>query len=418
MAKPAGDIARNSALRLLAGIRNGQRLSDQEQVLHGLSGPDQARALRLATTVLRHQSRADLVLAALMDRRAPPPVMEILRLGTVEMLELAEAPHGVVASLVTIARAGGKKTGAAAGLINAVLRRVAGTEGWGALPPQRLPDWLRTPMNKAWGKDVAPMIEAAHQAGAPIDLTLKPGATAPEQARVLPTGSYRLLRSAQVSALSGYAEGDWWVQDAAAALAVPMLRPEPGEHIADLCAAPGGKTLQLAAAGANVTAIDINEARLAQVAANLARAGLEARLIAADALAWEPDQPLDAVLLDAPCSATGTIRRHPDLPFLRDGSGVPALIALQSQLIDRALHLLPPGGRMVYAVCSLIPAEGETQIRAALGRHPRLMVEKPDLPGIAPEWITPEGGLRLRPDYWPDQGGMDGFFIARLRKPA
>lgn len=165
-----------------------------------------------------------------------------------------------------------------------------------------------------------------------------------------------------------------------------------------------------------MTAVDISPARLKRVAENLRRCGLAAELAAADALEWRPDGLLDAVLLDAPCSATGTIRRHPDLPFLRDGSGIPALIDLQSRLIDHALSLLPPGGRLVYAVCSLLPDEGEAQVAAALARHPGLRVEEPVLPGIEPDWITPEGGLRTRPDHWADRGGLDGFFMARLRK--
>ena len=224
--------------------------------------------------------------------------------------------------------------------------------------------------------------------------------------------------SVQVSALPGYEEGDWWVQDAAAALPARMLNARLGEKVADLCAAPGGKTMQLAATGADVFAIDINEYRLKRVTENLGRCGLTATIVAADALEWGPDQPLDAILLDAPCSATGTIRRHPDMPFIRDGYGVAELIELQTAMLDHALTLLRPGGRLVYATCSLIPDEGEVQIEEALQRHPGLTVEHPTLDGIEPAWITPEGGLRLRPDYWADLGGMDGFYMACLRKPA
>ncbi len=207
------------------------------------------------------------------------------------------------------------------------------------------------------------------------------------------------------------------VQDAAAALAVRLLAPQPGERTLDLCAAPGGKTLQLAAAGAEVTALDISGPRMARVEANLARTGLTATLVTADALHWQPDAPFDAILLDAPCSATGTIRRHPDLPFVKDGSELTALTALQSALLDRALGWLKPGGRLVYATCSLLPEEGEAQLTATLQRHPELTVEHPDLPGVEPDWWTAEGALRLRPDLWADTGGMDGFFLARLRKP-
>ncbi|WP_234854117.1 RsmB/NOP family class I SAM-dependent RNA methyltransferase [Paracoccus everestensis] len=410
------DMARGGALRLLSGVRDGLSLSDQAGALKALPPADQARAGRLAGAVLRHQSRADAVIAGHVSRKPSPQVADILRLAVVEMLDLGGAAHGVVDAAVTLTRGLGQKGQAASGMVNAVLRKVAGYQGWSDLPPQPMPDWLREPVALAWGEGVAQAIEAAHQAGAPLDLTPKPGASV-EGSEVLPTGSLRLHGPAQVSALPGYAQGDWWVQDAAAALPVRLLDPKPGERIADLCAAPGGKTLQLAAAGAQVAAVDISPARLRRVAENLRRCDLDADLVAADALEWRPDAPLDAVLLDAPCSATGTIRRHPDLPFLREGAGIPPLIDLQARLIDHALSLIPPGGRMVYAVCSLLPDEGEAQVAAALARHPGLMVETPDLPGIDPAWITPEGGLRTRPDCWADRGGMDGFFMIRLRKP-
>ncbi len=411
----AGDGARSGALRLLAAVDMGATLDEAAALVDRLAPSERARARRLALEVLRREERADRLLAPMLARRPRPEIMRILRLATVEMLALGEAPHGVVNSAVALARASGRKGQAASGMVNAVLRKVSGAgETWAALQPQKMPAWLRTPVVDAWGEDVARAIEGAHEAGAPLDLTPK-GETPGE---VLPTGSHRLPAGAQVSALPGYDKGDWWVQDAAAALAVWVLEPQPGEVIADLCAAPGGKTLQLAAAGAEVTAIDISEPRLARVADNLARCGLSAGLVAADALAWRPDQPLDAVLLDAPCSATGTIRRHPELPRIRDGAGLADLTALQAQLIDHALGLLKPGGRLVYATCSLLPAEGEEQLSAALARHPGLMVEPPRAPGIDPGWITAQGALRLRPDLWPERGGMDGFFIARLRKSA
>ncbi|WP_347137868.1 transcription antitermination factor NusB [Paracoccus sp. SSK6] len=408
-------MARSGALRLLAGVRDGLSLSDQAGALKALSSADQARAGRLAGAVLRHNARADAVIAGYVSRKPSPQVADILRLAVVELLELDSAPHGVVDAAVSLTRGLGQKGQAASGMVNAVLRKVSAHQGWADLPPQPMPAWLREPVAAAYGEEAAQAIEAAHQAAAPLDLSPKPGVSV-EGAEPLPTGSLRLHGPVQVSALPGFAEGDWWVQDAAAALPARLLDPQPGERIADLCAAPGGKTLQLAAAGAQVTAVDINPARLKRVAENLRRCGLSADLVAADALDWRPDAPLDAILLDAPCSATGTIRRHPDLPFLRDGSGIPALIDLQSRLIDHALSLLPPGGRMVYAVCSLLPDEGEAQIAAALARHPGLTVEEPALPGADPSWITPEGGLRTRPDFWPDKGGMDGFFMARLRK--
>ena len=413
-----GDGARQGALRLLAAVEDGATLDEAAPVLDRLAPPDRARARRLALEVLRRSDPADALLAPLLARRPRPEIRRILRLATVEMLALEQAPHGVVNAAVTLCRDLGGKGQAAAGMVNAVLRKVAEAQDrWNGLPPQMLPRWLRQPMVAAWGRDVTRAIEAAHQAGAPLDLTPK-AAAAPEDipGEALPTGSYRLPSGTQVSALPGYETGDWWVQDAAAALAVRVLDPRPGERIADLCAAPGGKTLQLAAAGAQVTALDLSETRLARVAENLARCGLSAGLVAGDALDWRPEDPLDAVLLDAPCSATGTIRRHPELPLIRDGAGLDELTALQARLIDHALTLLKPDGRLVYATCSLLPVEGEAQLAAALARHPGLRAEPATAPGVDPAWLTPQGGLRLRPDLWPERGGMDGFFIARLRK--
>ncbi|MFN3327168.1 MAG: RsmB/NOP family class I SAM-dependent RNA methyltransferase, partial [Bryobacteraceae bacterium] len=230
-----------------------------------------------------------------------------------------------------------------AGLVNAVLRALPEDGMFDGLPPQRLPRWLRQPLVHAWGREAVGAIEAVQAREPPLDLTLRPGFPAPE-GEVLPTGSLRLTSAGQVSALPGYAAGGWWVQDAAAALPARLLAARPGERVLDLCAAPGGKTLQLAAAGAEVTALDISEPRMARLRANLARTGLSARVVVADALHWQPDGIFDAILLDAPCSATGTIRRHPDLPFVKDGSEVAGLVALQAQLLDRALGWLKPGG--------------------------------------------------------------------------
>lgn len=411
-------MARQGALRLIQNVREGRSLAEQPGALRGLPAPEQARAARLAAETLRHQGRADAVIASLVSRKPVPQVLDVLRLAVVEMLELGAPAHGVVGAAVDLTKTLGKRGQAAAGMVNAVLRKAAAYPDWTKLSPQELPEWLREPLVEAYGEPTLRAIEDAHQQGAPLDLTPKPGATPVPGAEVLPTGSWRLTGPVQVSALPGYEAGDWWVQDAAAALPAKLLDPQPGERIADLCAAPGGKTLQLAAAGADVIAVDISEPRLRRVRENLDRCRLSAHIIAADALDWQPEAPLDAVLLDAPCSATGTIRRHPDLPFIRDGHGIAELIELQAAMIDHALSILRPGGRLVFATCSLIPDEGEVQVEEALARHPGLSVERPNLPGTDPGWITEEGGLRLRPDYWADRGGMDGFYMARLRKPA
>lgn len=418
------DSARAAALGLIAGVTEAhETLADQiaAGALAALPPPDRARAQRLATTTLRHLAQADAMLKPHLRRRPSADILALLRLATVELCAEGAAPHGVVNAAVTLTRAGGRRTESFAGLVNAVLRKIAAeTERWATLPAPELPGWLRGRLMSAYGKAAVQRMEAAHLAGAPLDLSAKTPAEAAEAlgAEILPTGSLRLATGAQVSELPGFAEGAWWVQDAAAALAARALAPAPGARVLDLCAAPGGKTLQLAAMGAEVTALDISAPRLARVEENLARTGLRATILAADALSFAPEAPFDAILLDAPCSATGTIRRHPDLPFVKTAAGIKELVALQAALLDRALGWLAPGGRLTYCTCSLLPEEGEAQIRAALARHPGLTVTPPEIAGVEPGWITPEGGLRLRPDYWPERGGMDGFYIANLSRSA
>jgi len=418
--------ARGAAVALLNAVTvEGRLLGDLtvgDGPLSGLDAPGRARAQRLAQDTLRGLGRLDAILAGHVERLPQPPALNVLRLGAYEICN-GEAAHGVVNECVSLAAAG-PRGATMKGLVNAVLRKVAET-GPAAYPQMavpQLPDWLRLPLVEAWGADAVTAMEAAHLAGAPLDLTPRDPADAPALAEtlgatLLPTGSLRLENAGKISALPGHDEGRWWVQDAAAAMAARVLAPQPGETVLDLCAAPGGKTMQMAAAGADVTALDLSERRIERLRENLARTGLSATCIAADALDWEGG-PFDAVLLDAPCSATGTIRRHPDLPHARNGEGISELIAQQAEMIDRALTLVAPGGRLVYATCSLIPDEGEVQVEQALERHPGLVVDRAaiDLPGIDPAWITEEGGLRLRPDHWPEAGGMDGFYIACLRR--
>ena len=420
-----GIAPRRAALHLLDQITGEGRLMAElvaGGALQHLVGEDRARAQRLATQTLRGLDRADRMLKPFLTKAPPLTIRNILRLGTVEIAQGAAA-HGVVNDMVQIAGLG-KRTATLKGLVNAVLRKVAaaGPGAWAALPAPALPNWLRGPLVDAWGRKAVVAIEAAHFAGAALDLTARQDpvvVAALLGGQVLPTGSVRLSDAGQVSLLPGYADGLWWVQDAAAALPVRILAPQPGETVLDLCAAPGGKTMQLAALGAQVTALDLSAPRMARVAENLARTGLAATVVIGDALSYDAGL-FDAVLLDAPCSATGTIRRHPDLPYAKDGSDFAGLIAQQTAMIDQALTLLKPGGRLVFCTCSLLPDEGEVQAEAALARHPGLTVNRAalDLPGIDPAWITPEGGLRLRPDYWPERGGMDGFYIICLRKPA
>jgi 16S rRNA (cytosine967-C5)-methyltransferase len=417
-----GVQARRSAVYLLDMILEEESLMSEllaAGALEKLPPDDRARAQRLALDTLRGMERADRLLQKHLSKNPPMTVRNALRVGTIELCQ-GGAAHGVVNAMVELVGSH-KKLGHLKGLTNAVLRKIAteGPEAWAALRSPRLPKWLRGPLSEEWGADAMAAIEAAHFAGAPLDLSARKDPVALAEAVggiVLPTGSVRVADAGQVTAMPGFAEGDWWVQDAAAALPVKILAPQKGEAVLDLCAAPGGKTMQLAAAGAQVTAVDSSKPRMQRVRENLARVHLPAKVVVVDAREFEGQ--FDAIMLDAPCSATGTIRRHPDLPYAKDGSEFGDLIELQAELIDHAWSLLNPGGRLVFCTCSLLPDEGEVQIDEALERHSDMTVDRGalDIPGVDPAWISSEGGLRLRPDYWPDLGGMDGFYIACLRK--
>jgi 16S rRNA (cytosine967-C5)-methyltransferase len=416
----ASGTARSAAIALLnavlgEGMLLSQALAEDAGFLAGMGPADRARAQRLVLAVLRQLEPVDAVLKPLLRKAPPLEVVNILRLAVVE-IKAGAAMHGVVNTAVNQTRKG-NRTQHMAGLVNAVLRQIDETPLQG--PPQRLPRWMRQPLVHRYGRDAVSAIEAVQAQVPPMDLTRHPGREMDPAllgAVVLPTGSWRLAAAGQVSALPGYATGDWWVQDAGAALAVPLLGVKPQQRVLDLCAAPGGKTMQLAAAGAQVVAVDISGPRMARVAQNLARTGLTASLVVADALNWEPDALFDAILLDAPCSATGTLRRHPDLPFVKDDSDVAMLVTLQAQLLDRALGWLKPGGRLVFCTCSLMAEEGEDQLTAALARHRGLAVVPAALPGVPADWVTPQGALRLRPDFWAEQGGVDGFFMVCLTR--
>jgi len=409
------DPARRAALDLLSSVAVRQRTLAEAipRALSGLDAGDRARAQRLATETLRWADRADRMLGPYLRLKPAGPVLNLLRLGVVEICQMGEAPHGVVNDLVELAGSKGPKR-----LANAVLRKIAGDAGrWASLPLPRLPKWLRKRLLAHYGKDTVLAMEAAHARAAPVDLTVI--ADPADWARrlggtVLPTGSVRMAAGFEVTRADGFAGGAWWVQDAAAALPARCLGDVRGLRALDICAAPGGKTMQMAAAGADVTALDISEKRMVRLGENLKRTGLGAQIVVRDALDFDAE-PFDVVLLDAPCTATGTIRRHPDMPFVRDETALADMMPLQARLMDKAISLLRPGGRLVYCTCSLLPEEGEDQVRAALDRHPDVELQGCSLPGVGDEWAV-ASGLRTRPDYWPALGGLDGFFVALMKK--
>lgn len=416
-----GIIPRRAAVRLMDGVLGKGALLPEmltSGVMDKLEPSEKARAQRLATETLRWMDRADRMLGPFLQRKPELMVHNVLRLSVVELCVDGAAAHGVVNAAVAMVKAD-KEHHRASGMVNAVLRKID-VEAWDKLPVSRLPKWLRKPLVADYGKKTIEAMEVAFAAGAPLDLTAKTDAAAVAKAvggEVLPTGSVRLRDAGQVSMLAGYDAGDWWVQDAAAALPAKILNAVEGERVLDMCAAPGGKTMQLAATGAEVVAIDVSKGRMTRVRENLARTGLKATLRVTDALIWT-EALFDAILLDAPCTATGTIRRHPDLPHAKNGEDFPVLFALQEKMIDHALKQLKPGGRLVFCTCSLLPDEGEIQVEDALKRNKGLTVEPIQLDGIDSAWASPEGGIRIRPDYWADRGGLDGFYIAVLRKPA
>ena len=412
---------RAAAHDLIAAVLEGRRslsevIARAPDSFAALPPEGRARAQRLASETFRHMGRADHHLRRALRKTPPEPVMWVLRMAVIEMHVVGAPAHGVINDAVDLTRRAAQPR--LDGLVNAVLRQLSDGLDWASAPVPRLPGWLRGALQNAYGAKVTAAIEAAHLVPAPLDLTLR--GTSPEglEGEILPTGSLRLRDPGQISALPGYDAGQWWVQDAAAALPARLLGDVAGLRVLDLCAAPGGKTMQLAAQGAHVTALDISAARMVRLRENLARTQLQADLVVADALEWQPEAPFDAILLDAPCSATGTLRRHPELPLIRMKEDVKSLQALQAALLDRVLDpahgLLRPGGRVVFCTCSLLPSEGSDQIAAALARH-TVQVVPPDLPGLPQEWRLPDGCLRTRPDYWAERGGLDGFFIAVLQ---
>ena len=399
--------------------------------LAALAERDRALTRALAATVLRRLGTLRHIVSLFLQRGPPaqaPLVETALLLGAAQILFLQVPDHAAVDLSVRLVRAD-RRAMHFAGLVNAVLRRVAreGAERLAELDPVVLdtPDWLLARWIKTYGEPTARAIAAANGREPALDLTVKsdPQAWAARlNGRVLPTGTVRTIAHGAVTALPGFAEGAWWVQDAAAALPARLFGDLAGRRVADLCAAPGGKTAQLASAGALVTAVDRAEARLDRVRENLARLSLTAELVCADAATWSTEQTFDAVLLDAPCSSTGTIRRHPDVPWLKRAADIAALSRVQGQLIERALALTKNGGTLIYCTCSLEPEENEDVVAALLARHQsvrRVPIAANEVFGRA-EFISEAGDLRTLPCHLPDPdshfAGLDGFYAARLEK--
>jgi 16S rRNA (cytosine967-C5)-methyltransferase len=371
------------------------------------------------------------VLDTFLERGMPDKggkLYPILLSGAAQLIFLKTPPHAAIDLAVRLAQ-WDSRARRYDKLVNAVLRRVA-KEGDSIVasldaPRVNTPDWLWDRWVARYGAERAQAIAAANLIEPPLDLTVKsdPQHWAIEMSgRVLPNRSVRLLPKGRIEALPGFEQGAWWVQDAAASLPAHLMGDVAGKRVADLCAAPGGKTAQLALAGASVAAVDISKTRLKTLSANLARLGLAATTVAADAATWSPEERFDAVLLDAPCSSTGTIRRHPDIPYLKSPKDIDALAALQARLLDNATALLKPGGTLVYSTCSLELEEGEAQIAALLARNSGVQVD-PILPGDVfgqPDWLQPPGFLRTFPYQLdlgtPEWSGMDGFFAARLKR--
>ncbi|AWN48022.1 MFS transporter [Methylobacterium terrae] len=430
---PARRLAWGTVADLL-GKNRGTALEDaiEPAVQRAVLPPQDAGLARaIATTTFRHLGVIRHALHGRLAKGLPedqPGLVALLATGAAQILYLNVQDHAAVDLAVRLAKS---EPGLQhlAGLANAVLRRIARERDEirreGDAEPLRLntPDWLARRWITAYGEETARAIAAANARGAGLDLTLRPGAAIPEglEGRRLPGSLSLRLDDARtpVPELPGFADGAWWVQDAAAALPAHLLGVRPGERVADLCAAPGGKTAQLAAAGAAVLAVDRSGPRLRRLADNLARLGLSAEVQAVDALALPEDRPFDAVLLDAPCSATGTVRRHPDVPWAKGEGDLSRLVGLQRRLLDKAARLTRPGGRLVYCTCSLEPEEGEAQGEAFLARHADF-VRRPIAPEEVgdPALLTASGDLRTLPSHWPDEGrgGLDGFYAVRLER--
>jgi 16S rRNA (cytosine967-C5)-methyltransferase len=409
-----GVPARRAALKLLDSVlRRGLALEQAlDSAAQGLAPNDRGLAHAIAAEALRRLPDLDALIDSATQRPLPSDAKarSALRIALVQALALGTPGHAAIATVLPLVDGGPRKL--VHGVFGTLLRQGA------TLPePPTLLDPVALRWHAAWGDQLIEDAERAIAVPPPLDLTLRDPARAPDLpgASLLP-GHLRLDEKASVPSIDGYAEGDWWVQDLAASIPARLIGPGHGRAL-DLCAAPGGKTLQLAASGWQVTAVDVSENRLARLSENLARTGLAAQVVAADLLAWQPAESADAVLLDAPCSATGIFRRHPDVLHRVRPSLIAEMADLQARLLARAAEWVKPGGTLVFSTCSLEPEEGEAQLARFLANNPAYTVV-PVGPNELPQGIRPrdDGTLRLLPGMLAEQGGLDGFFIARLRR--
>jgi 16S rRNA (cytosine967-C5)-methyltransferase len=433
-----GLAARKAAARLLAAVIDAHTpLDGMTDAEHGhpqyrvLDGRDRALVRAILVTALRHRRTIAAMLARRLEKPLPAnatALSHILHVAAAQILFL-DVPDSAAVDLAVTHAKEDPRTARFSGLVNGVLRALARAKD-AELPETPAttadaPDWFAERLAAAYGDETAGKILEAHRHEAPVDFTVK-GDPAPWAERlggiVLPTGSVRVERLAgPVTELPGFAEGEWWVQDAAAALPARLLGNVRGMRVADLCAAPGGKTAQLVLAGAEVTAIDTSRNRLARLRQNLERLKLTAETVQADLLDYRPPALFDAVLLDAPCSSTGTVRRHPDVPWTKTAADIAKLADLQRRLLERAVSFVRPGGTVVFSNCSLDPQEGEALLAAFLSDHAGIALDpvRPgEFVGIDP-FLTAEGTLRTTPADLdlgrPGVSGLDGFFAARLR---
>lgn len=414
---PSGLEARKAALAMVEAAlhRRGGMEATEGSALSGLEARDRGFARALALATLRWLGPIDRELGKRLKRPPPDPVIALLRIGVAQMLALDTPAHAAVSTTLDLTTRPFVK------LVNAVLRGIDRERPTPA-PADFAPDWLMARWRAAYG-EAAEAIAARIAEEPPTDLSLRnpTGAAALAEAlegMVLPGGSVRTARRGDVASWPGFDDGSWWVQDAAAAMPARLLKLQPDETALDLCAAPGGKTMQLAAAGTRVIALDKSADRLGRVKDNLARTGLTAELVAVDAETWSDPRLFDGALLDAPCSSTGTFRRNPDVLWTCKPSDIASLAGAQARLLDAAARRVKPGGRLVYCVCSLEPEEGEGQVPPFLSRCPEFALEPvhPGEGGLTAEAIRPDGTVRLHPGMAEPAGGLDGFFVARFRR--